>query len=160
MSYLEDGVVTLEEIQLPSEERLGKGAAAVIECVQLIPCNPCVDACPQKAITIRGSINNTPEMDFDLCNGCGICVSNCPGLAIFLVDKTKPSVGMPYEFLPLPDKGETVELLDRAGAVCGRGEVVRIRNTKAQDRTPMVTIAMDEALVMTARFFRRIPDDH
>jgi len=156
MSFLEDGIVTLEEIQLPSEARFAEGPFAVIECIQQIPCNPCVDSCPQKAITIKGSINNVPEVDFGLCNGCGICISNCPGLAIFLVDMNKPSVGMPYEFLPLPEKGETVDLLDRAGKLCGRGEVIRIRNTKAQDRTPMVTVGMDRDLAMKVRFFRRI----
>ena len=158
MSYLEDGIVSLEEISLPTGERFNQGPVAIIECIQEIPCNPCVDSCPQNAIVIEGSINNVPEVQFDLCNGCGICISNCPGLAIFLVDKTAPSVGLPYEFLPLPEKGEMVDLLDRGGEICGQGTVTRIRNTRAQDRTPMVTIAMEKDLVMQARFFRRRTD--
>jgi len=158
MSYLEDGIVSLEEISLPSDDRFAKGPVAIIECIQEIPCNPCVDSCPQKAITIEGSINNVPEVNFDLCNGCGICISNCPGLAIFLVDKQAPSLGLPYEFLPLPEKGEMVDLLDRGGDICGQGEVMRIRNTKAQDRTPMVTVSMNEDLVIQVRFFRRRAD--
>ncbi len=157
MSTLEDGIVTLDQIQIPSESRFRKGPVAVIECVQRIPCNPCVDACPRGAITMKESINDVPEIDFERCNGCGLCISNCPGLAIFLIDQRAGGavVGLPYEFLPLPEKGDRVSLLDRSGTECGEGEVVRVRNTQAQDRTPVVFISMDQKLAMTVRFFRR-----
>lgn len=158
-TYLNKGYLDIEDITVPSQERFEKGAVAVIECVQNIPCNPCKDACPRKAITIEGSINNTPNIDFELCNGCGICVAQCPGLAIFLVDKTfgddKATIGLPYEFLPLPEKGEEVTLLDRAGAECGRGRVQSVRNTKAMDRTPVVFLEVDKDAAMQVRFFRR-----
>jgi Fe-S-cluster-containing hydrogenase component 2 len=160
MGYLEEGYLKIEDITVPPEERFTKGRVAVIECVQNIPCNPCVDSCPSDAITMGDSINNTPVIDFELCNGCGNCVANCPGLAIFIIDKTfeeeRAQIGMPCEFLPLPEKGEIVDLLNRMGKICGKGEVVKVRNSKAQDRTPIVFIAMDKELVMTARFFRRI----
>lgn len=159
MSYLEDGIVTLDEIQVPDDDRLESGPVALIECVQEIPCNPCVDVCTQNAISMKTSINDVPVMNFELCNGCGICISNCPGLAIFLINKSKSTLGMPYEFLPLPEKGESVQLLDRSGSVCGTGEVVGIRNTRKQDRTPMITLAMDTDLLMTVRFFRRNTND-
>ena len=132
---------------------------AVIECVQKIPCNPCSDACPRGAITMKTSINDTPDIDFFTCNGCGICVANCPGLAIFIIDKTysetEALVGMPFEFRPLPEEGDKVDLLNREGQVCGQGTVQKVRNTKAMDRTPVVFIAMNKDLAMTARFFRR-----
>ncbi len=163
MSYLETGVVDVKEIKIPSEARFMKGPVVIIECVQRIPCNPCVDSCPRGAIKINGSINNIPEVDFQLCNGCGVCISNCPGLAIFVIDKTyseeRATVSIPYEFLPLPEKGERVDLLDRSGKVCGKGEIVRIRNAKIQDRTPVVTIAVDKDLVMQVRFFKRRIDE-
>ena len=60
-----------------------------------------------------------------------------------------------YEVVWLQTMQETVDLLDRAGEVCGPGKVTRVRNTKAQDRTPMVTIEMERGLVMNTRFFRR-----
>ena len=163
MGYPEDGVVEIKDIPVPSVERFQEGPIALIECVQEIPCDPCVDSCPQGAITMGDSINNVPEIDFDKCNGCGICIANCPGLAIFLIDKTygenKARVSLPYEFLPLPEKEEKVVLLDRGGEMCGEGEVVRVRNAKAQDRTPVITIAMDKELAMTVRFFRRKADE-
>ncbi len=159
-SYLEKGYLNLDDITIPSVDRRAKGPVAVIECVQEIPCNPCQDACPRGAITIPGSINNIPRIDFATCNGCAICVANCPGLAIFVVDETyaedRALVGMPYEFLPLPEKGEEVSLLDRSGAPIGVGIVERVRNAKAQDRTPIVFLSMERELSMLVRFFRRI----
>lgn len=163
MGFLETGVVDKKDIRTPSEKRFQKGPVAIIECIQKIPCNPCVESCPRNAITIQGSINNTPEVSFDKCNGCGMCLANCPGLAIFLIDKTydnkKSTVSVPYEFTPLPEKGEKVELLDRSGEKCGEGEVVKTRNPKIQDRTPIVTLAVDTSLVMDVRFFRRISNE-
>ena len=159
MGYLETGVLDLDDIQVPSMERRAKGAVAIVECVQHIPCNPCVDSCPQGAITMGDSINNLPEIDFDKCNGCGLCIANCPGLAIFLIDETySPElalVGLPYEFYPLPEVGEKVDLLSRSGNVCGRGEVVKIRNAKVQDRTPIIFLSVKKDLAMEVRFFRR-----
>jgi Fe-S-cluster-containing hydrogenase component 2 len=158
MSFLEDGIVRMEDIQLPTEERFNKGPVIVIECVQEIPCNPCVDSCSKKAIVIEGSINGIPRVVFDRCTGCGICIANCPGLAIFIIDKThskdKALLSLPYEFFPLPEPGETVDLLDRAGAPCGEGRVVKVRNTKAQDRTPVISLEVDKEKVMDVRFFR------
>ena len=161
MKFLETGYLDINDIKLPSGERFSKGPVAVIECVQQIPCNPCVDACPRGAITMGDSINNLPVVDFDKCNGCSLCVANCPGLAIFIVDRSgsegKAVVGMPYEFLPLPEKEEEVILLNRTGEECGTGVVKRIRNSKAQDRTPVIFIEMNDELALNARFFRRKP---
>ena len=163
MGYVETGVLNRQDIRMPSDERFAKGPVAIIECVQEIPCDPCVDSCPKGAIRMEGSINDIPVVDFELCNGCGVCVSNCPGLAIFIVDQghsdERASVGMPYEFRPLPEVGETVALMDRAGEVCGEGEVIKIRNTKAQDRTPLVYLTVDKGLSMDIRFFRRKKDE-
>jgi len=163
MSFLKDGVVSIEELKVPGKDRRQKEPYIVIECLQKIPCNPCVDSCPQHAITMHPTINDLPEVDYDLCTGCGICVTNCPGLAIFLIDQTfednRSLLGLPWEFFPLPEKGELVTLLDRAGNPCGKGEVIRIRNSRAQDRTPLVFLAVDHDLVMVARNFRKIQND-
>jgi len=158
-AYINKGYLDIEDIVKPNDQRLDKGAVAIIECVQNIPCNPCKDACPRGAITIEGSINNVPSIDFDKCNGCSICVANCPGLAIFIVDKSysenRALIGLPCEFLPLPEKEEEVTLLSRSGDDCGTGKVIRIQNTKKMDRTPIVFIEVEKNLAMTARFFRR-----
>ncbi len=163
MGFLKTGVVDKKEIRTPSEKRFKKGPVAIIECVQRIPCNPCVESCPKSAISIKGSINNIPEVDFDLCNGCGSCLANCPGLAIFLVDKSyeknNATVSVPYEFRPLPEKGEKVDLLNRSGEICGKGEVIKVRNARIQDRTPIITLVVDKSLAMEVRFFRRVSNE-
>jgi Pyruvate/2-oxoacid:ferredoxin oxidoreductase delta subunit len=93
----------------PSKERLKKGPVVIVECFQQIPCNPCETSCSQKAIVVGEDINALPRVDHSKCNGCTICVSRCPGLAIFVIDEkyseAESAVTMPYEFLPLPQKG-------------------------------------------------------
>ena len=159
MSYLQNGVLLLNDIRTPTPERLRKGRVAVIECVQHIPCNPCVDICPQKAIQIPGEITNLPIIDFEKCNGCGLCVANCPGLAIFLVNEARAEataeVGIPYELVPLPEKGDTVTALDRAGKPVAAATVLRVVHPASYDRTAIVYLAVPKGLAMNIRFFQK-----
>jgi len=150
---------TLEDVlaSIPPE-RLARGPVAVIECLERIPCNPCVEACPQGAISMPGSINELPQLDTEACTGCGLCISGCPGLAIFLVDAThapgEALVSLPYEFLPLPEKGDEVAALDREGQERGLARVVRVRKTRKMDRTAVVSLAVPVELVMEVRGFK------
>jgi Fe-S-cluster-containing hydrogenase component 2 len=151
------GVPTKEDLQkvAPSAERLAKGPVAVIECFQRIPCNPCYTACKRGAIKEFRDINDLPEIDHDLCNGCGLCVSKCPGLAIFIIDETysekEALVKLPYEFVPLPKEGDTVKAMDREGRVVGEARVVKIQNGKYEDRTPVISVAVPKELSMVVR---------
>jgi len=129
--YRSTGILTDSELaeKIPPRERLERGPCAVIECVEEIPCNPCEEACPVGAIAVGDPITNPPVVDFEKCTGCGACVGVCPGLAIFLLDLSGGTarVTLPHEFLPVPEPGDGVELLSRAGEVLGRGTVVRAR---------------------------------
>ena len=49
--YEQTGVLNIKDLSLPSDKQLNKGVA-ITECIQKIPCNPCVDSCPFHAITI------------------------------------------------------------------------------------------------------------
>jgi len=153
------GVADKPDIQTswPSEERLKKGPVVIVECFQEIPCNPCETSCPRNAIVVGDNINDLPKVDHDKCNGCTICISRCPGLAIFVIDATysnsESTITMPYEFLPLPEKGQIVEALDREGNKCCQAKVIRVVNTKAQGKTPLVTLAIPKGMEQAVRFF-------
>lgn len=156
MDYTRNGFFCEEHLDFPSEERMRKRPVAIAECCQKIPCNPCVDACPAGAISIKDNINNSPVIDFEKCTGCGICLGLCPGLAIFLVDLSRGNffVTLPYELFP-PEQGETVELLDRSGKVVGKGKVEKVKKLKQHDRTLMVTLNVKNDLIRKVRGFRR-----
>lgn len=146
--------------RLPSDERYEKGPVAVIECVQEIPCNPCEAACRFGAIGVGIPITNLPVLDEGKCTGCGACIAQCSGLAIFVVDKTynetQATVSFPHEYLPLPEKGDTVDAVNRAGQAVCKGEVVRIVDTARNDRTPVVTIAIPKAYADDVRGMVRL----
>lgn len=153
------GIATPENLAdvAPSAERMAKGPVAVIECFQKIPCNPCQTACKRGAIKEFEDINNRPDIDHEKCNGCGMCASNCPGLAIFIVDETysdkEALIKIPYEFLPLPAEGSFVTGLDREGKPVCRAKVEKVLNTKAQNRTPIVSLVVPKEFSMTVRCF-------
>lgn len=151
---IRDGIPTSEDLAtvMPSEERLAKGPIAITECFQNIACNPCVAACPQHAISMEPDINATPKVDPDACIGCRVCVARCPGLAIFVVDMTHSEdtalVTLPFEFLPVPEKGQLVCGLNREGAEQGWYPVVRAVSGGKKNMTWMLTLEVpkDKAL--------------
>lgn len=143
---------------VPDAERLARGPCVVVECPEEIPCDPCHDACPRGAIRPFEDINHLPEVDFDKCNGCGACISACPGLAIFVVDETwgeaQALVKLPYEFVPLPKPGQDVVGLDRTGRARCTARVVRVQTSERQDKTSVVWIEVPKELSMEIRHIR------
>ena len=133
---------------LPSDNWLKKGVA-IIECIQEIPCNPCVDICPFDAISME-DINAVPVVDFKKCTGCGKCISICPGLAIFVVKikDDKAFITLPYEFLPIPKVGDIVKALDRKGKILDDAKVIKVSK---KGKTTVITIEVEKHLAMEAR---------
>lgn len=155
--YEKSGVLDLGDIPMPPSERTEQGPVAILECIQHIPCDPCVKACPRGAITIKGNITDLPTLDDNKCNGCGLCVSICPGLAIFVVDRSgeeEDFVTLPYEFLPLPEVGDVADALDREGKRVGAARVVRVLSGAKQDRTAVITVRVPKGLGMIVRNIR------
>jgi len=156
----DDGIPTKDDLAgvAPSGERIAKDPVAVIECFQKIPCNPCVKVCKRGAITMPGDINDLPSLDAELCNGCGLCITLCPGLAIFVVDKTwsdeRAIVKLPYEYVPVPQAGQVVAGLDRAGRELGRFEVIKVTSGGKKNMTRVITLAVPQDLAMEVRGIR------
>lgn len=152
-----------EEAQLqanrPTAERLARGPVAIFECFERIPCNPCYESCPTGAVLPFADINDIPRVNYDLCTGCGNCVAACPGLAIFVVDETyapnEALLKLPYEFSPLPDRDETVVVLDREGKAVGQGRVIRVQKGKNKLATPLVWVAVPKELSQVVRNIAR-----
>jgi Fe-S-cluster-containing hydrogenase component 2 len=147
------------EGRLPSDERRRQGAYAVIECFQEIPCDPCVTSCRFNAIRPFQDINDLPFVIFENCNGCGVCAAKCPGLAIFIVDESKSedlaTILLPYEYSPLPEKGEMVMALNRQGEDVQKVPVVQVRSGK-HIGTPMVAIEISKTQLFDVRALRRL----
>jgi Fe-S-cluster-containing hydrogenase component 2 len=143
---------------IPSESRRRKGPVAVIECLEDIPCNPCESSCKAGAIVVGNDITNLPHLDGEKCIACQTCVYICPGQAIFMVDESladdKATVMMPYEYRPLPEKGDIVTALDRSGRELGDAIVIAVRQTKRMDQTATVTIEVVKDWSMQARAIR------
>lgn len=154
---INNGVPTKEDLDkvFPSEERMAKGPVSVIECFQKIPCNPCVNACPRGAITMGEDINNVPVCDAEKCNGCGVCILKCPGLAIFVVDKSYSKdfaiVKVPFEYIPLPEKGQKACALDRKGEELGWFEVTQVISGGKENLTHAIALKVPRELAMEVR---------
>ena len=149
----QNGVPSKEQVlkEFPDKVVLKK-PKAIIECYKGIPCNPCSTNCPFDAIFIPEDINKRPDIDFDKCTGCGVCVYNCPGLAItvrMLVDG-KARLKIPYEFYPLPEKGKAVNVLNRGGEKITTGLITRVQMSDKQNKTAHITVDIDEEYYVDA----------
>ncbi len=150
-NYEKSGILSKNDLILPSKKQLKKGVA-ILECIQEIPCNPCVDCCPVDAISMK-DINAPPIVDYDKCISCGKCVGICPGLAIFVikVKNGKALITLPYEFLPVPQVGDTVEGLNREGKTIDKVVIKRITR---KGKTIIITVEADEKFAMDLRNIR------
>jgi len=151
----------LEKI-IPDKKRLAKGPVVIIECFQKIPCDPCAISCKLGAIKPFKDINDLPQVDFDKCTGCGICISSCPGLAIFVIDMNysdkKALIKLPHEMLPLPEKGEDIYALDRAGSILGKAKVVRV--LKIKNKTNIISLEVPKSMAMKVRSIKVKDKNH
>ncbi len=159
INLLTKGFIADDEIERFPGVTHQKGIHPVIECTQNIPCNPCQDACVKGCIKIGKHITSLPVVgENSSCTGCGMCVASCSGQAIFLVneeyEKGFATVTLPYEFLPLPEKGDKGKALDRSGKTICNAEIIEVRSSKAFDHTNLLTMKIPEDMAMKARFFK------
>jgi Fe-S-cluster-containing hydrogenase component 2 len=163
-SLLTKGYLAEEELSDFPATTWGGKTRVVLECTQNIPCDPCQDICPRGCIKVGSDITALPLLVPEReCTGCGLCVGVCSGQAIFLIndayDKTGGTVGLPYEFYPLPAKGDVGWALDRSGTEIGEAVVVDVRSPKALDKTAMLVIRVAREDLGRARFFKAASTD-
>ncbi len=131
----------------------------IINCNECIPCNPCETACLFGCIQVGNTITDLPSLNLAKCTGCAQCVSACPGLAIFLLERdfseAQAAITIPYEFLPLPEKGDKILSLDRNGYVVCEGEIVDVRVSKKADRTALVKVTVPKEYAEKIRSIKR-----
>lgn len=158
------GIPSEEELKncsgIPTEERMKQGRVACIECVQEIPCNPCEEICNCGAITVGKQITHLPVLHEEKCTGCGLCVANCPGLAITIIDQSyshdQATIDFPFEYLPLPEVGDTVKAVGRDGQVVCDGQIVKVTKIPAYAGTAVVRMAVPKEHSMTVRSMKRL----
>ncbi|MFP4478902.1 MAG: 4Fe-4S binding protein [Candidatus Izemoplasmatales bacterium] len=147
--FRKTGVPTEEMIKsrFPKDKKVLFRPKAIIECYDEIPCNPCETVCPFNAITIGEDINAIPQIDFDKCTGCGICVHSCPGLAIVvaMIKNGKAYFKVPYELLPLPKVDEKWLAVNRKGEVISECKIENVMKAKASTNdTTLVTVSLEQ----------------
>lgn len=134
-----------------------KNGLVIVECPQRIPCNPCNTSCPTGAILPFRDINDTPEIEYSKCTGCAMCVAACPGLACFVIDLTfsteEALYRIPYEMLPVPQKGDKVKCLDRTGKEVAEGTVQNVTEPR-KDSTRIVHVSAPRELFNEIRAVR------
>jgi sarcosine oxidase subunit alpha len=140
----------------------------IIRCLQEIPCNPCIEACPKGAIEIKaGTLTGQPSFEAGSCLGCAECVVTCPGLAIILVDegydkhRKRALLTLPYELdRDMIQAGDEVTTTGLEGERIGTGTVIAYKNADSQDRRGLVMLDVPfEDRHSVASFRLKSPED-
>lgn len=141
-----------------SWERAASGPVAVVDCREEIPCDPCEEACARGAIMVGEEICAPPRFDPRRCDGCGRCVALCPGMAIFLLDRSggdgRARVTVPYEMGGDIGAGREMWAVDGDGNPLGRCEVVGVRRVGGRTGTSLVTVEVEEGRALKVRGVR------
>jgi hypothetical protein len=61
----------------------------------------------------------------------------------------KSLIKLPHEMLPLPEKGEDVYALDRAGGILGKVKVIKI--LKIKNKTNIISLEVPKSMAMKVR---------
>jgi glycine/D-amino acid oxidase-like deaminating enzyme/Fe-S-cluster-containing hydrogenase component 2 len=140
----------IEGPYMPTRERMNK-PFVLIDCLYGFACNPCAFACPHGAIT-KSSSSAVPQIDFQKCVGCMICVTLCPGLAIFGYNIEKQQLFLPVEYEV--KEGSEVFVVNNNGEKIGEGiiEKVMLKPNKTNLARVKVTAGMGEHLVEARGF--------
>jgi bacterioferritin-associated ferredoxin len=68
-------------------------------------------------------------------------------------------VSFPYEYFPLPQKGDTVHALSRSGEILCDAKVTSVVNPKSYDHTPVITIEVPTEMADEVRNMKPIMEE-
>ncbi|MBF0298024.1 MAG: FAD-dependent oxidoreductase [Oligoflexia bacterium] len=128
----------------------GNEKKVLISCTQEIPCNPCESSCHLKAISIGEKINQQPDVNYQICKGCGLCVPACPGRAIRILQynydekKSLSALTIPFEFWPYPKADEDIDLYNVKGDIITKGKVLKVVIPKKKIDCGVITVSFDQ----------------
>lgn len=139
-------------------DRSIEGPLAFLDCWEEIPCNPCEGACRKGAITVGPDICAPPSYDPDKCDGCGKCVSICPGMAVFILDRSVGGglarVTLPYEMRDEMGVEQEAWVVDGEGNELAKGKIVRVSGAARIGQTLLVTVEVGEEWALKVRGVR------
>lgn len=131
------------------------GPVAVVDCREEIPCNPCEEACRKGAITIGDDICATPLYRPEDCDGCAKCVSLCPGMAVFILDRSAGGDGarltVPYEMRDELKAGDEAWALDGEGNSLGKVKILNVTGGAKKGQTRLVKMEVPEEWALKVR---------
>lgn len=128
----------------------------IIDCPERIACDVCEKACPRQVIRVGESSVNIPRAsNAGDCVGCGLCVAQCPGQAIFLLNddfsESEACIMLPYELPETPVIGTRLHAVDNEGRRLGAARVVRVRRHPDFDKTELLEVAVRKDLARRTR---------
>jgi ferredoxin len=141
------GILTLERLKqtpgFPKDADYDKGLIAVIECDQ--------------DIKVGSPMTNLPGLNTSACTGCLKCLAICPGLCIFAINKNYDDknalIYLPYEYSPLPAKGNRIRALDRRGEFVCDGIIHKVLKSSKKQNSPIIGILVSKEYFNAVRHF-------
>ena len=70
--------------------------------------------------------------------------------------KEKAEVSFPFEYYPLPNKGDEMDCVDREGNMVVKGKVLRIVKPPKYDATAVITVEVPMEHLKTVRSIKRL----
>ena len=74
----------------------------------------------------------------------------------FVVNGAKETVSFPFEYYPLPKKGDRVDCVDREGNMVVQGKVLKIINPPKYDATVVITVEVPMEHIKKVRSIKRL----
>lgn len=125
-------------------------------CREEIPCDPCTQSCKVDAI-YKKALTTPPRINSEKCIGCKQCIAQCPGQALYYVVEKEDvaSISFAYEFVPLPEIGESVILFSEEGNILGNGIVEKADSAKSHNKTCILTVSGEKASIINTRGIKK-----